>query len=134
MRGIAGDDWRELTGATMPQSSPEISPGYDHARAWAEVVREHEEEEERRRAWAESRAAGRGSGNREFARSDSVSSMDVSNKAAAVVGGSAGGKKKSKLAPEEPGSRRTSRDGSVDVFFDAKETIRPVKSKSWFGF
>ena len=59
--------------------------------------------------------------------------MDVSNKAA-VVGGPAGGKKKSKLAPEEPGSRRTSRDGSVDVFFDAKETIRPVKSKSWFGF
>ena len=132
MRGIAGDDWRELTGATMPQSSPEISPGYDHARAWAEVVREHAEEEERRRAWAESRA-GRGRSHHEFARSDSVSSMDVSNKAA-VVGGPAGGKKKSKLAPEEPGSRRTSHDGSVDVFFDAKETIKPVKAQSWFGF
>jgi hypothetical protein len=42
----------------------------------------------------------------------------------------------SKLAPVEtlPGSRRTSHDGSVDVFFDAKESIKPPKSKSWFGF
>ena len=38
MRGIAGEDWRQLTGATMPQSDPSISPGYDHATAWAEVV------------------------------------------------------------------------------------------------
>ena len=51
--------------------------------------------------------------------------MDVSNKAA-VVGGPAGGKKKSKLAPEEPGSRRTSHDGSVDVFFDAKGPAKDV--------
>ena len=58
--------------------------------------------------------------------------MDVSNKAA-VVGGPAGGKKKSKLAPEEPGAGGP-HDGSVDVFLDAKETIKPVKSKSWFGF
>ena len=59
--------------------------------------------------------------------------MDVSEKTA-VVGKAGAKKKKSKMAPEEPGSRRTSHDGSVDVFFDAKETIKPVKSKSWFGF
>ena len=42
----------------------------------------------------------------------------------------------SKLAPVEalPGSRRTSHDGSVDVFSDAMESIKPPKSKGWFGF
>ena len=128
MKSIAGEDWRQLTGATMPQSDPSISPGYAHATAWAEVVREHAEEETRRRKWRESNAK---DGNAfAFTRSDSVSSM---SKVVSTQGTKSG---TSKLAPVEtlPGSRRTSHDGSVDVFFDAKESIKPPKSKSWFGF
>ena len=116
----------------MPQSDPSISPGYDHATAWAEVVREHAEEETRRRKWRESNAKDGDA----FTRSDSVSSMDVieyQSKVVSTLGTKSG---TSKLAPVEtlPGSRRTSHDGSVDVFFDAKESIKPPKSKSWFGF
>lgn len=40
---MLGENWRELTGATMSQETPSSSPGYRHAEAWEEVEREERE-------------------------------------------------------------------------------------------
>ena len=42
MRKIIGDDWKELTGATMPVLKPGCSPGYDHDIVFSKMVSNYE--------------------------------------------------------------------------------------------
>ena len=102
---LIGARWRELTGATMTQETPQSSPGYCHAAEWEIIEREEREREEERRAGDVGRLRDGG----EAAETRHSETWDAT------------GNHHRDEKEKEGLQRRCSLDGGVDMFYDAIE-------------